>query len=101
MKLTIRNYHPIKLHLTGLFLLVVMLCSAVSHSHDVPTENSQAIEQLDCKLCQQQLDPPKQHIKLAGVTLGCFSADKELLVDDFPLIPQYRSCSPRAPPISI
>jgi hypothetical protein len=101
MRLLTRNYHPIKLHLTGLFLLVVMLFSAVSHSHDIPTESTQAIEQLDCKLCQQQLDPPKQHIKLAKITLGSFSVDNELLVDDCPLIRQYRSGYPRAPPIYI
>jgi len=101
MTLVTRNYHPIKFHLTGLFLLVLMLFSAVSHSHDISTENSQTIEPLDCKLCQQQLDSPKQKIKLAKVTLGCFSALEVQLVDDCSLIPHYRNYGPRAPPISI
>jgi len=101
MILVTRSYHPIKFHLTGLFLLVLMLFSAVSHSHDIPTETSQTLEQLDCKLCQQQLDSPKQKVKLAKVTLGYFSVVKVELVGCCSLTPHYRNYGPRAPPIYI
>lgn len=93
--------HPTRLakfHLTSLILLAVILFSAVSHSHEFTDENSHSIEQLDCKLCQQLVEPPKQKVKLAKVTLGSFSVDDECVKKLNPIINKYRTSRPRAPP---
>ncbi|MEW6989191.1 hypothetical protein AADZ91_00765 [Colwelliaceae bacterium 6441] len=95
------QYRAPSFHFTSLFLLAVMLFSAVGHTHELSTEASQSIEQLDCKLCQQPSEPPKQKIELVKVTLGYFSAFVEPFVNSLPRVAQYRTTSPRAPPYII
>lgn len=75
-----------------------MLFSAVSHSHDFSLEQSQLLEQLDCKLCQQLVETPKQKVKLAKITLGVFSAVKIELAEQPIFFSLYRHFAPRAPP---
>jgi len=83
--------------ITGIFLLVTLLISSISHSHEYTSETS-SIEQFDCKLCQQQTDSPKHSLKLAEVKFGFFTEEKRLLVSDSLVVVQYRSANPRAPP---
>jgi len=87
-----------KTHLTSILLLVIVLFSAVSHSHEYSADGH-SLEQLDCKLCQQLADPPKQKIKLAKIILGSFSAENERLVSLYLKAGQYSLKSPRAPPL--
>ena len=98
MNVVIHQRRTIKFHLTSFLLLAVMLFSAVTHSHEFSATVSPSIEQLDCKLCQQLVDPPQQKVKLAKITLGSFSAIKVELVAHIPSAATYRQSNPRAPP---
>lgn len=89
------------LYLTSIFLLVIMLCSAFSHSHELSFDAEHAVEQLDCKLCHLKVDTPKQSIQPAKITLGVFSLEKIAIVKCTPEIAQYRYSNPRAPPYFI
>ena len=77
-----------------------MVFSAESHSHDAPIDSTQLLEQLDCKLCQQLVDPPQQKIQLARITLGYFSAKNYELENNLLVLDRYSKTSPRAPPHS-
>lgn len=88
----------LKTHLTFLWLLVSFSFAFLSHGHDLSFEVPQTSEQLDCKLCQQQIDPPKQSLKIAKITLGAFSLIKTPLFDQCSLAAKYCRSNPRAPP---
>jgi len=98
MDIVTHQHRSAKLKLTSLLILALLLFSAVSHSHDLSVESSHSLEQLDCKLCQQLVEPPKQKIKLAKITLGYFSANNESLVNNYLVSNQYPTTKPRAPP---
>jgi hypothetical protein len=90
----------IKAHLTCLWLLVSFCFVFLSHSHDFSFDASHTSEQIDCKLCQQQIDPPKQSIKIAQITLGAFSLVEAPLFEQYSLSAKYGRSNPRAPPYS-
>ena len=94
------QHRTVKFHLTSLLLLVLMVFSAASHSHDAPLDSTQLLEQLDCKLCQQLVDPPKQNIQLARITLGYFSAENQKQENNSLAVNRYSKTNPRAPPHS-
>jgi len=91
------EYRLIKRQLTSFLLLAVLLCSAITHSHELTFEEP-LLEQVECKLCQHLVDPPKQKVKLADVTIGCFSAETLTPLIFYPKFCRYYSKCPRAPP---
>ncbi|WP_206485127.1 hypothetical protein [Thalassotalea sp. G2M2-11] len=57
----------------SLCLLFVLLCASITHSHEYSVDHNSSIEQLDCKLCQQNIDKPTTSLKLVSFKLGSFS----------------------------
>jgi len=92
------RHRTAKFHLTSLLLLALMVFSAASHSHDMSADSTQLLEQLDCKLCQQLVDPPEQKIQLANITLGYFSTDNQKQESKLFALDKYSKANPRAPP---
>ena len=90
----------IKAHLTCLWLLVSFCFVFLSHAHDFSFDASHTSEQIDCKLCQQQIDPPKQSIKIVQITLGAFALVEAPLSEQYSLSAKYGRSNPRAPPLS-
>ena len=92
------KHRTLKAHLTCLFLVVSLCFVFISHGHEFSFEASHTSEQIDCKLCQQQIDPPKQSLQLATIVLGAFSLIKTPLFDQYVLTTKYGRSNPRAPP---
>lgn len=87
-----------KAHLACLWLLVSFCFTFLSHAHDFSFDASHASEQIDCKLCQQPIDPPKQSLQLTEIILGAFSLIKPPLFDQSSVAAKYGRSNPRAPP---
>ena len=94
------KHRTLKAHLTCLWLMVSLCFIFISHAHEFSFEASHTSEQIDCKLCQQQIDPPKQSLHLAKIILGAFSLVKTPLIDQCILATKYGRSNPRAPPNS-
>lgn len=98
MKLMTAQQPSKKFNFIGILLLTVMLFASVSHSHEFSLEQFHVVEQVDCKLCQIQLDLPKQQANLAQISLVSFSAYTPQLPERYPHKDVYPHSAPRAPP---
>jgi len=78
-------------------LTLVMLLSFATHSHDFSLD-LQVYEQLDCKLCQQKIDPVFRPITIAHKNIGQFSAPCLKNPVMLAALPTYIKPSQRAPP---
>lgn len=83
--------------LAGLFVLLALLISNVSHSHE-PSLDITQVEQLDCKLCQTKSDPKLDVIKVAAVNLGTFNTCKNEAPSIQTVLACYNLPGQRAPP---
>ncbi|NQY38104.1 MAG: hypothetical protein HRT37_24790 [Alteromonadaceae bacterium] len=88
-----------KRHLyTGVLLLVSLLFSFGSHSHEV-TNDVISIEQFDCNLCQHNIDTPSLKLKLFPVNVGQYRQPLSLdFIVDITLNRFYFALQ-RAPPV--
>jgi len=83
----------------SIFILLTLSFSVVSHSHD-DLSDATAIEQLDCKLCQFQVDTPKQSLKLADSNVGIYQLECSAAVVEHSKQPCINLSQSRAPPVA-
>ena len=88
----------IKHQIVGMILLLCLALSASLHDHSAHFGEQSLIEQLDCKMCQLQLDTPKQTTNLAYVTVGQYLAEKTLSNATQTLSAWHLNLWQRAPP---
>ncbi|WP_448566449.1 hypothetical protein [Thalassotalea ganghwensis] len=88
-----------KFGLTSLVLLVSLIFAGFFHNHALAYDEAAMVaEQLDCKLCQVQVELPKQKVALVGINIGCFYLDAEQQTKEPVIKPQRNAFQQRAPP---
>lgn len=82
----------------AILLLVSLLFSFTSHSHEV-TYDAISSDQFDCKLCQHNIDTPSLKLKLLPVNVGHYrqAVSFDFIVDI--RLNRFYFALQRAPPI--
>jgi len=86
-------------HLLSISMLLLLSFSVITHSHDYVDETV-LFEQLDCKLCQFQLELPEQKLTLAQVNVGVYQAKTCTAIVRNDKQPCINLSWQRAPPLS-
>lgn len=78
-------------------LSLIMLLSFATHSHDISVD-FHSYEQLDCKLCQQKVDPVYRPITTVKTSIGQYWLPCNHSFVMLATLPTFVKPSPRAPP---